>query len=149
MYAKTEYNIKLRGGHLTAINSNLGLKQGDPLSSILFNIYIDDIDLIFDESCSPIELQDVRINHSLYADDLSLMSLSRDGLQKCLDKLSEFAKKKHLKVNIQKSKTMTFTKSGKFLKDTFYLDNTALEPVNSFCYLGFDVKSSGTVKNIP
>ena len=42
MYMNTEYSIKLEKGSLDPIKSNLGLKQGCPLSPILFNIYIDD-----------------------------------------------------------------------------------------------------------
>ena len=43
--------IKVSGGYLNPIPSTRGLKQGGVLSSRLFNIFIDDINLIFDESC--------------------------------------------------------------------------------------------------
>ena len=57
MYRKTEYRIKLSRGNSQNIVSNLGLKQGCPLSPMLFNLYIDDIDEIFDESCQPVDIQ--------------------------------------------------------------------------------------------
>ena len=44
MYTMTEYSIKLKNGHSPNIGSNLGLKQGCPLSPMLSNIYIDDIE---------------------------------------------------------------------------------------------------------
>ena len=57
MYQKTMYSIKLNKGYLTPINSNLGLKQGCPLSPMLFNLYIDDTNQIFGDQCDPIEFQ--------------------------------------------------------------------------------------------
>lgn len=71
MYECTKYSIKLKDGYIDALESNLGLKQGCPLSPILFNLYIDDMDKIFLNS-DPINLQGVDINHFLYADDLVL-----------------------------------------------------------------------------
>ena len=145
MYMKTEYSIKLQKGYLDPINSNLGLKQGCPLSPILFNVYIDDLKNIFDDSCEPIDLQGNQINHFLYADDLVLLSTSGSGLQNCLTRLQNFSKAKHLTINTEKTKTMIFNYSGKLLKQDFFIDNKRLELVHTFCYLGFDVKTSGVV----
>lgn len=147
MYTKTEYSIKLKTGHSPNIGSNLGLKQGCPLSPMLFNIYIDDIKEAFDESCCPIYLQNEKINHFLYADDLVLISESSEGLQKSLDKVYQFSKRKHLTINVKKSKSMVFNQTGRVIKNPFNLNNEILEQVQSFCYLGFDVKCSGTVKH--
>ena len=145
MYRKTDYAIKLNGKTLDAISSNLGLKQGCPLSPMLFNLYMDDVNDIFDDLCEPIDIQAHKINHFMYADDLVLLSRSREGLQRCLDKLHHFSSRKHLTISIKKSKTMTFNPAGRLLKDTFTLGNNTLEPVQTFCYLGFDVTASGTV----
>ena len=101
MYEKTKYSIKVKGGYLNPISSNLGLRQGCPLSPMLFNLYIEDIKEIFDDSSDPTILQDEKINHFLYADDLVLVSHSAQGLQRCLDKLAHYVGHKHLTVNIK------------------------------------------------
>ena len=147
MYGNISYSIKLKNGHLDPIGSNLGLKQGYPLSPMLFNLYIDDIKDIFDEHCDPVTLSDVKINHFLYADDLVLLSQSRTGLQTCLDKVHEFSTAKHLTISIKKSKTLIFNYTGRFIKQNFTVGGISLEAVQSFCYLGFEVKASGTVKH--
>ena len=48
MYENISYKIKLKDGYLDPIMSNLGLKQGCPLSPMLFNLYIDDVKDILD-----------------------------------------------------------------------------------------------------
>ena len=55
MYRSISYLVKVDGGHLEAIKSLVGLKQGCVLSRIFFNLYIDDIRYIFDESCDPVK----------------------------------------------------------------------------------------------
>ena len=147
MYDKTRYLIKLKDGYLDPIDSNLGLKQGCPLSPMLFNLYIDDVENIFDDQCDPIYFQNEQIHHFLYADDLVLLSHTAEGLQRSLDKLSGYAKYKYLTINIKKSKTMIFNPLGRYLKKQFNIESQLLESVNTFCYLGFEVKPSGTVKH--
>ena len=104
MYEKTEYCIKLNNGHTLPIKSNLGLKQGCPLSPMLFNLYIDGIKDIFDEQCDPIKIQNTKINHFLYADDLVIFSESKVGLQRGIDKAHKFAKVMRLTINVKKVK---------------------------------------------
>ena len=147
MYSKVAYRIKLTSGNSEDIVSNLGLKQGCPLSPMLFNLYIDDMNEIFDESCDPVEFQNDLLSHFLYADDLVLISQSRDGLQNCLNKVHEFASSKNLTISIKKSKCMVFNQTGRLEKRIFTVNGSTLETVNSFCYLGFDVKCSGTVNH--
>ena len=73
LYSKTEYQIKLKNRVLEAISSNLGLKQGCPLSPLLFNIYISDLgSYLKDTTTSDPKLHDTHISHFLYADDLCL-----------------------------------------------------------------------------
>ena len=146
MYEKTKYSIKLSKGYLAPLNSNLGLKQGCPLSPILFNLYIDDIRYIFDEQCDPIELQGIHLSHFLYADDLVIISNTGEGLQKSLDNLHNYSMKKSISISIKKSKTMIFNLTGKLIKNYFTISGKPLEPVHTFCYLGFDFKASGSVK---
>ena len=42
---------------------------------------------------------------------------------------------------------MVFNQSGRLEKHIFTINKDPMENVSSFCYLGFDVKSSGTVKH--
>ena len=129
MYAKTRYSIKLKNGFLDPIESNLGLKQGCPLSPMLFNLYIDDVENIFDDQCEPVYLQNEKIHHFLYADDLVLVSHSAEGLQRSLNKLFGYAKVKYLTINTKKSNTTIFNLPGRHIKKQFKIEGKALESV--------------------
>lgn len=91
---------------MNPIPSTCGLKQGGVLSPSLFNIFIDDIKDIFDDSCDPVNLFDVPLTHLLYADDLILMARSKEGLNNCLEKLREYCDKWQMEVNIKKVKSL-------------------------------------------
>ena len=145
MYETISYRIKLKDGYLDPIKSTLGLKQGCPLSPMLFNLYIDDVKDIFDDHCDPVTITDTKISHFLYADDLVLVSLSPEGLQRSLDKVSEYSARKSLTISIKKSKSMIFNVAGRLIDTKFTINGETLEPVKSFCYLGFEVVPSGVV----
>ena len=86
---------KLSAGLLRRITeffpSNVGLKQGCNMSPILFNLFINDINEIFDECfCHPVTLSNIKLRNLLYADDLIQISETRTGLQSCLDNLQAY-----------------------------------------------------------
>ena len=85
IYNSVSYQVKIHNGILDPILSSLGLKQGGILSSTLFNIYVDDMKDIFDETCDPITVLGTPLSHLLFADDLLLMSLTEAGLNSCLE----------------------------------------------------------------
>ena len=56
-----------------------------------------------------------------------------------------YCKKNKLDVNTDKTKAMTFTKSGRLLQRDFYFGRTKLENVREYKYLGFIVTPSGEI----
>ena len=135
---------KINGHFLSPILTTVGLKQGDNLSPILFDIFFDDVEEIFDEYCVLVSLSDdLFINHILYADDMALLSLSSDGLQNSLNKLYTYCNKWKLEVSTIKTKVMV--SSGRLLKGyRFYYDGISLEQVKEFRYLGTTFSASGS-----
>ena len=136
--------IKLLDGLSPKFVGNSGIKQGDGLSPLLFNIFINDLNNIFGPSCDPVELGKDKINNLLYADDLLIISKSQKGLQNSLDNLQSYCKKWHLEVNMEKTKSMVITPSGKIpsnFKVTF--NNKLVEHVKKYKYLGFVIHNNG------
>ena len=83
-------------------------KQGENLSSLLFNIYINDIPSVFDTNCRPVSLKDMSLNCLMFADDILLLSESPDGLQKSIDRLHQYCENWQLSINANKTKIMIF-----------------------------------------
>ena len=104
MYSKTSQSLKINDELSRIFRTFRGVRQGCILSPKLFNLFINDLPDIFDNECEPINLSpNSKLNCLLYADDLILFSNSSNGLQACLDRLTEYTKKWDLKVNIKKN----------------------------------------------
>ena len=145
MYKTVDYRVKLIGGTTESIKSYVGVKQGCVLSPLLFNLYISDLPNIFDATCLPVTSNSDLISCLMYADDLIIMSETRDGLQICLNKLNDYCSQWNLTVNLTKTKVMIFNKTGKLFKGiNFYLGNNQIEVTNEYCYLGITFVPCGS-----
>ena len=92
----------------------VGLLQGEILSTFLFSIFLNDIEMHSGENIQDgITLEQLQLYLLLFADDAVLVSETREGLQRSLDKLHEYCFKWNLNVNIEKTKNVVFRKGGR------------------------------------
>ena len=103
MYSKVHLSVLLPNSITQSFFSNIGLKQGYDLSAILFNVFINDLNKIFDKTfCQPAKIKNLTLNNLLYAGYLVLVSETSSGLHNGLDRLQEYCDKWRLTVNIKK-----------------------------------------------
>ena len=144
MYKHTEASVKMGKELSNFVNIERGVKQGDSLRPNLFKIYINDLPDIFDDSCHPVTLETLSLNCLMFADDILFLSESAEGLQKSLDKLSEYCKKWQLPVNVKKTKATIFQQRNiPYNMSDFYLNGYKLEKVLKYKYLGNLIEASG------
>jgi hypothetical protein len=121
----------------------IGVKQGCPLSPLLFRLYLDGLEKHLDalDGDSPPQLANIAVKLLLYADDLALMSETPQGLQKQIDALSEFCAERQLVINVNKTKVVVFEKCRSAAPEFTYR-GTTIERVQSFRYLGLELHST-------
>ena len=129
------------------ITTTIGLKQGCCLSPLLFNLFVNQLPSIFDQSCDPVLVLNEQFNCLLWADDLLILSRSQVGLQNAMNKTKLFYDGLGLEINQTKTKVMVFNKTGKKLSNlNFFIDNNQVEVVDTYQYLGIKLKPSGSIQ---
>ena len=84
----------------------------------------------------------------VWADDLVLLSITKDGLQKQLDIPAKYSSDWKLKVNTDKTKSLIFNKSGRLIKtEKVYYKGDMIEPTKHYKYLGILLDSNGKFKS--
>jgi hypothetical protein len=88
----------------------------------------------------------VKLFTILYADETVLLAESAEELQSELNYFYEYCEKWNLKVNINKSKVMVFSKGRLPINLNFNMNNMKLEIVSEFIYLGTMFQKTGSFK---
>ena len=130
------------------IDVKIGTEQGHPMSPELFKMFLYDfsteIELLLGIEIP--NLNDYKISHLLWADDLILLAEDARSLQKLLDVLNNFTTKWELSVNISKTNVMVFNTSSKLLNCSFgfKLGNNSIIPTKQYTYLGITFSLNGS-----
>ena len=90
-------------------------------------------------------LSGVNISHLLWADNLIILALDPESLQKLINVLLKYCIVWGLTVNISKTAIMVFNKSGRILKEShqFNYGDQIILSTNEYCYLGITFTLTG------
>jgi hypothetical protein len=80
----------------------------------------------------------------MYADDVVLLSTTEKGIQSCVDKSSKFAKDWKMTINTNKTKMLVFNKGGRLKNINIKYNNSSIECVQKYTYLGVVFIASGS-----
>lgn len=166
LYMRQEAVVRIANGDSAPGTIGRGVRQGCPISPLLFSIYaevmmievwedieerrlqeLDDLQEGKIEAVEAIEegilvggrlVSDVR-----FADDQGMVASSEKGLQKLMNNLNDTAKKFNMKINVEKTKVMVVTQedNGKVVDIT--IDGQRIEQVKCFKYLGSNITDDG------
>ena len=136
MYSHNKTCVKVDNQITEYFDCNIGVRQGDPMSPTLFNIFINDLAASLEQGpCDNARIENFECGFMFYADDLVLLSQTKDGLQRSIDIVSKYCQDWSISINAKKSKVMVCNKKLS-VKDKFVVVNETLEIVKKYNYLG-------------
>ena len=144
MYDTVKVCVKSMNSMSEFFKSYVGVKQGEPLSPLIFIIFINDManDLL-SNGISTFNINHFQMFMLLFADDTVLFADTLEELQILMDNLHEYCCKWNISVNITKTKSMVFKSGNRRENLNLQYDGSPLETVNAFTYLGMTLSSNG------
>ena len=161
MYNNAKSRIKLNGQYSNLFDCNIGVRQGENLSPLLFAIYLNDFELYLSQHYNGLNdikkdigdrLSDddveifLRLFVLLYADDTIILAESPECLQKGLDALNNYCNLWKLSVNASKTKIVIFSRGKTRRIPEFTFGNTKIDVVDDYTYLGVIFQFNGKFK---
>ena len=117
-----------------SFRTDVGTRQGDPLSPLLFIAYLDRVmDQVRQNTCG-VNIGGLSINNLRFADDIDLVDEDISSLRRQIEQTKDAAEKAGLLVNTKKTKTMVFGERS--IDDQIQVAGESIENVEKFEYLG-------------
>ena len=140
LYTDASTTVVSNRAETKAINIGAGVKQGDPLSPMLFNIALEYLIRTVKQKHpkSGLNVHDKQLSIMAYADDLALISGDKQEMKAFLDTVSHVGNTTGLQFNAKKCATLSF-QGTKCLEAKFQIQNQemqALKEGESYEYLG-------------
>jgi hypothetical protein len=138
MYTGTTAAVKLGNQITSNLKSTRGVKQGCPLSPLLFNIYVNDLEHeLKSGSFEGVYIGNRPVCSLFFADDIILMSDTLHGVQELLNRLESYCNKWQLMVNTTKTQAMIFNKGGNVYRNIkLQYGEKNVQVAQEYTYLG-------------
>lgn len=147
--------VNLEGEMSTGFQCNIGVRQGENLSPLLFAIFLNDFNEYIASRSQGIELDRSRsktqeMNNDLcillYADDTVVFGDSAKDLQRKLDLVQEYCTQWKIQINTDKTKIVIFSRGKVRSFPQFTINDLSIEIVSDFSYLGVIFNYNGKFK---
>ena len=142
LYSSISSSVKVGGKASRRVQMRQGVRQGCPLSPILFNCFINELAKRLREADCGFAAGGKDVVSLLYADDVVLMAYSAEKLQVLINVVDTFCRQWHMDINIKKSEVMVVPGGRKpppLAK--FTCRETELKVVSQYKYLGIQFTS--------
>ena len=147
IYKEVKVTVRVNNKMSDFFESTIGVKQGEPLSPLLFLLFINDmVNDVSVNTADTVFIQGIPIQLLLFADDTVLFSKSQVSLQNQIDKLEIYCKKWKLKVNATKTKILVFENRRSNIPYQWKYEGKLLEIADSYVYLGILLCKNGNFK---
>ena len=151
LYANAKSCVKVDSKISDYFTCNVGVRQGENLSPLLFAVFLNDFELHVSKKYDGLKdiagdcthyLSDddveifIRLYVLLYADDTIVMAESAEQLQLALNAVYEYCQMWDLTVNTSKTKIIIFSKRKVYDYPAFLFGNDLIGVVDDYVYLG-------------
>ena len=151
MYRNAKSCVKVEDKISDFFNCNVGVRQGENLSPLLFSIFLNDFEFSVSRYYNGLSFLGREINYCLsdedvehflkiyvllYADDTIVLSESAAELQKALNAVYDYCNNWKLTVNISKTKVIIFSNGKVTQFPAFLFGHDIVEVVSDYVYLG-------------
>ena len=134
IYEKAQSAVRIGKNQEEWFHADLGTRQGDSLSPLLFIAYLERVMDHTKESNCGIRLGGTLVNDLTFADDIDLIDEDFKSLQEQLEKTRAVAEQAGLIVNVGKTKTMVL--GDRKIEQEIQIGGKNVENVEKFEYLG-------------
>jgi len=134
IYKKSQSAVRIGNDYGEWFQTDVGTRQGDPLSPLLFIAYLERVmDQVRQSTCG-INVGGILINNLRFADDIDLIDEDLSSLQRQIELTKTAAEQSGLMLNINKTKTMVF--GDRNIENKIQVTDGTIENVEKFEYLG-------------
>ena len=146
LYDGAEYAVRTPQGLTSPVRACKGVKQGCPLSPLLFNLYTIPINEALLTRCSGVGVTcggaftPLRIMQ--YADDIVLLASTAANLQSILHVVEGVLQQLQLQLSVTKSKVMVIMRRPYPKPVVYTASHQKLEVVDAFAYLGLSISAN-------
>ena len=151
LYANAKSCVLNNDAKSNYFNCNIGVRQGENLSPLLFAIYLNDFDYFISRKYAGLSQLSHEFKHFLsdddvevylnifsllYADDTIVLAENAYELQKALSAVYDYCNEWHLTVNTSKTKVVIFSKGKVRRHPIFRFGENTIDVVDDYVYLG-------------
>ncbi|KAL7836057.1 hypothetical protein SRHO_G00284040 [Serrasalmus rhombeus] len=141
LYKQSRSLVRMAGSKSDFFPVRVGLRQGCPLSPILFIIFMDRISRR-SQGMEGVRFGDLRVTSLLFAEDVVLLGTSGRELQLSLDRFAAECDAAGMRISTSKSEAMVLTRER--VESPLWVGDELLPQVEEFKYLGVLFTSDGT-----
>ena len=140
LYDNFSVAVQVGGRVGSALRSHTGLKQGCPLSPILFGLFADGLHRHLMDCCagSGLMVGNSEAFDLAYADDFALVSATPDGLQRTIDAVAAFCQLTTMEISVEKTKVLVARGGVAAPAVAWTCLGAPLQQVQRYKYLGLE-----------
>ena len=137
LYQNVSACVRVNGYLTDWFKVNTGVRQGCSLSTILFNIFLNDIAVMLKSLHKGVTIGNENVCILLYADDIVLIAENENDLQTMLTTLNDWCISNSMCINIGKSNIVHFRPDSLQRSEyIFKCGESVVQYANSYLYLG-------------